>query len=106
MISVTIEPADNGLIKLIVDDNVNGGGEEHVTRRVYDFEGNEARENQIKFFYELVLDLGMDIGTDLDSDKITISKTWGTKYKPSKEELIAKISELQQQIEKLGTLNK
>ena len=33
-------------------DNVNGAGEEHISRRVYDFEG-KARVNQIKFFHDL-----------------------------------------------------
>ena len=28
MISIQIEPADNGVLKFLIDDNVNGGGEE------------------------------------------------------------------------------
>ena len=38
MITINIEPADNGVVKFLLDDNINGGGEEHVARRVYDFE--------------------------------------------------------------------
>lgn len=104
MITVTIEPADNGLIKHVVDDNVNGGGEEHIARRVYDFEGIEARENQIKFFYDMILDLGVDIGTDLDGDKLSISTEWGSKYKPTAAEIEQRVKELEAEIKRLSTL--
>ena len=39
MITISLEPADNGLIKFLIDDNVNGGGEEYTSRVVYEFEG-------------------------------------------------------------------
>ena len=39
MISIQIEPADNGVLKFLLDDNVNGGGEEYTTRTVYEFSG-------------------------------------------------------------------
>ena len=50
MISIQIEPADNGLLKLLFDDNVNGGGEEYTTRTVYDFEGIVGKQNHEKCF--------------------------------------------------------
>ena len=30
MITIQIEPADNGVVKFLIDDNVNGGGEEYT----------------------------------------------------------------------------
>ena len=35
MLSIGIEPADNGVIKTLVDDNINGGGEDFEARQVY-----------------------------------------------------------------------
>ena len=58
MVTITIEPADNGLVKFLIDDNINGGGEEHVARRVYDFDCSTGRHNQVKFVNDLILDLG------------------------------------------------
>ena len=53
MITISLEPADNGLLKFLIDDNVNGGGEEYTSRTVYEFEGIAGRANQIKFLKDL-----------------------------------------------------
>ena len=55
MITIQIEPADNGVVKFLIDDNVNGGGEEYTSRYVYEFEGVLGRTNQIKFLKDLIL---------------------------------------------------
>jgi len=100
MVTITIEPADNGLVKFLIDDNINGGGEEHVARRVYDFDCSTGRHNQVKFVNDLILDLGLDIGTQLDSDKLTISLDWGTQYSPTQSELKNKVKLLEGQLKK------
>lgn len=105
MISISIEPADNGLVKHVIDDNVNGAGEEHISRRVYDFE-DKSRKNQIKFFNDLILDLGIDVGNDLDGNKVNISTIWGTKYKPSTTEIMNRIKLLESEIKSLSDLIK
>ena len=87
MLSIAIEPADNGIIKTLVDDNVNGGGEEFESRQVYEFDGPMKRSNQVKFLKDLVFDLGMDIGTDLDPDLVRITMGWGAQYKGSENEI-------------------
>ena len=38
MITIQIEPADNGVVKFLIDDNVNGGGEAFTLRVVYEFD--------------------------------------------------------------------
>ena len=48
MITIQIEPADNGVVKFLIDDNVNGGGEEYTSRMVYDFEGYLGMHQQVK----------------------------------------------------------
>jgi len=95
MITISIEPADNGVIKFVFDDNVNGGGEEYTSRTVYEFEGPKTRSNQIKFLKELVMDLGLSTGTQLDANELVIKSQWGSKYKPTEKELKLKISELE-----------
>ena len=70
MITIQIEPADNGVIKFLIDDNVNGGGEEFTSRVVYEFEGPVKRANQVQFLKDLVIDLGLATGSDLDKDKL------------------------------------
>lgn len=104
MININIEPADNGVIKFIIDDNINGAGEEHITRRVYDFESTNARFTQIKFLNDLILDLGIDTGTDLDSNKIRIEAAWGNHYTPTQHELKTRIKILELELKKLNGL--
>lgn len=101
MITISIEPADNGVIKFLFDDNVNGGGEEYTSRMVYDFEGSTTRLNQIKFLKDLVFDLGLTIGNDLDPDRIVIKTEWGSKYKPTEKEIKAKIKHLEKELDVL-----
>lgn len=105
MISISIEPADNGLVKHVIDDNVNGAGEEHISRRVYDFE-DKSRINQVKFFNDLILDLGIDVGTDLDKNKVNISVVWGNKYQPTAEEIKNRIKTLEAELQVLSDLIK
>ena len=106
MLSIGIEPADNGLVKFLIDDNINGGGEEHVARRVYDFDCISGRHNQVKFMNDLILDLGLDIGTQLDSNKLNIELAWGTQYSPTQSELKNKVKLLEKELKKYNALIK
>jgi hypothetical protein len=101
MISVAIELAENGVIKIIHDDNINGAGEEFESRKVYDFEGIDSHSSKISFLTELAMDLGIDLGTDLDESKIVITSNWGDKFVPTKDQAAKKIGELERQIKKL-----
>jgi hypothetical protein len=103
VISITLEPADNGLIKFLLDDNVNGGGEEFTSRTVYEFEGLGKRKNQVKFVKDLILDLGIDSGTALDKDQLMINSQWGASYEPSKQEIKNKISFYEAEIKRLSS---
>ena len=106
MLSIGIEPADNGVIKTLVDDNVNGGGEEFESRQVYEFDGPMKRSNQVKFLKDLIFDLGMDVGTELDPDLIMITMNWGSQYKGSDSEIKNKIQALEKEIKRLESLLK
>lgn len=106
MITVAIELAENGVIKIIHDDNVNGAGEEFESRKVYDFDGIDNVNSKISFLNELAMDLGIDLGTDLDHSKIVVRSEWGSKYKPSKELAAGKIKELEKEIKRLEKFTK
>ena len=104
MISISIEPADNGVVKFLIDDNVNGGGEEYTSRVVYDFDGYLGRQQQVKFLNDLILYLGLSTGSDIDRDKLEIKLDWGTKYNPTESEIKSRVSHLQKEIKRLVRL--
>ena len=97
MITIQIEPADNGVVKFLIDDNVNGGGEEYTSRVVYDFDGYLGRQQQVKFLNDLVLDLGLSTGSEIDRDKLE----WGKSYTPTQTEIKARVGQLQKEIKRL-----
>jgi hypothetical protein len=104
MVSIQIEPADNGLVKFLIDDNVNGGGEEFTSRYVYDFDGYLGRQQQVKFLNDLILDLGLSTGTDMDRDKLEVGIQWGKGYTPTETEIKARVSQLQKELKGLTCL--
>jgi hypothetical protein len=102
MITISIEPADNGVIKYITDDNINGGGEEHVSRVVYDLEDDPERISLVNFIQDLILDLGLETGTELDQHMLNVKTEWGSKYNPSVRETKERIKQLEAEIERLS----
>lgn len=98
MITIQIEPADNGVVKFLIDDNVNGGGEEFTSRVVYEFDNTLGRANQIKFLKDIVLDLGLATGSELDRDKLVVKTEWGSQYKPNEAEIKVKLSALEKEM--------
>lgn len=102
MTTVSIEPADNGVIKYVIDDNVNGGGEENMSRFVYDLEKDKDRSNLVDFIQNIILDLGLETGSELDKNVLTIKTEWGVKYNPSIKETKERISQLEAEIKRLS----
>ena len=98
MITISIEPADNGVLKFLIDDNVNGGGEEFTSRVVYEFDNTLGRANQIKFLKDIILDLGLATGSELDRDKLVVKTEWGSQYKPNEAEIKVKLSALEKEM--------
>jgi len=106
MITISIEPADNGVVKFLIDDNVNGGGEEYTSRVVYDFDGYLGRAQQVKFLKDLVLDLGLSTGSDIDREQLQIKTDWGLKFTPDENQIKTRINQLQKEIKRLDSLIK
>lgn len=102
MITISIEPADNGVIKYVIDDNVNGGGEEHMSRVVYNLEDDEDRSTLVDFIQDIILDLGLETGTEIDKHMLSVKSEWGAKYNPSVKETKERIKLLEGEIKRLS----
>ena len=103
MIKIILEPARNGVIKKVVDDN-HGGGREHFTSTdVYESgEGDKNKLNYVKrFFFDLCDDLGLDVGSKFNSEVLNIKTDWGTHYEPTKKDIDQKIKKLKSELELL-----
>ena len=99
MIKITLESADNGVIKTVVDDNINGAGERFESRTVYDLDLNDITHSQtVRFFYELCEDLGIDTGNKFSKNNLYLKTDWGKSYAPTNVELKTKIQLLESEL--------
>lgn len=103
---ITLEIADNGIIKTIVDDNINGAGEKFESKVVYDLERHDSIDNKIALLWELAEDMGVDMGNSKQPEQIKIISEWGEHYTPNKQEAQAAIDELKEQLKWLESLVK
>ncbi len=108
MISINLERADNGIIKSILDDNINGAGGVLEKMTVYELEDDDKNDflNTIKFFQDLTQDLGLDVGNKFNKNNLILSVDWGTDYSPTKEEVKQRINNLKKEVLTLETLLK
>lgn len=106
MQSISIQLADNGLIKIVEDDNINAAGEVYSSVVVYDFESGNSTESKINFLYELALDAGVELGNPRDKSQIKIKCEWGDDYEPTNTEIEKRITELKSQIKELESMLK
>jgi hypothetical protein len=98
MVKITLEPARNGVVKRIVDDNHGGSSEEWISVDVYEQLEPNKLEYVKKFFFELCEDLCLDLGNEYSKEVISIKQEWGSQYKPTKEEIQEKIKELKEEL--------
>lgn len=73
MITILLDIADNGVVKVIEDDNYNGNSEVNVTKTLYVFDGDPDYENRIKFLKDLCLDIGLSTGNINDQKRLNIN---------------------------------
>jgi len=98
MQEINIKLADNGVIKSVIDDNINGGGEAYESTTIYEF---NSVSNKIKFIEELSVDLGLEFGNSNTKIQIQVNAGWGSNYKPTDKEIDFKIKNLKAQIQNL-----
>ena len=98
MQTITLKIADNGVIKEIVDDNINSGGDTYEAVKVYEW--SDGSDNKMKFMRDICLDVGMDFGNSRNVSQIKIIEDWGIHYEPSDGETESRIKELEEEINK------
>jgi hypothetical protein len=98
MQQVKLQLADNGVIRTVVDDNINGGGESYESTTVYEF---NTITNKIRFIEELCIDIGLEFGNSKSKTQIQIKSDWGATYKPTQKEIDFKIKNLEAYIKQL-----
>jgi hypothetical protein len=106
MIKIILEPADNGVIKRIEDDNINGAGETATYSLVYELDKDESFSRAIDFLYEIVEDLGINKGNEFTDKVITIGVNWGTEYTPTPKDIKEKIEVLEYELSVLREMEK
>ena len=103
MIKIVLEPARNGVIKKVIDDN-HGGGREHFTSTDV-YESSENDKNQYsyikRFFFDLCDDLGLEVGSKFDKTVLDINTQWGTHYEPTVKDIEFKIKKLKSDLKDL-----
>jgi hypothetical protein len=103
MIKIVLEPARNGVIKKVIDDN-HGGGREHFTSTDV-YESSENDKNQYsyvkRFFFDLCDDLGLEVGSKFDKTVLDINTQWGTHYEPTVKDIEFKIKRLKSELKEL-----
>ena len=105
MVKITLEPAENGVIKRISDDNYGGSSEQVSSTSVYELDG-ENIEGTIEFLFELCEDLGIYTGSKFSKRNLDMSISWGSHHEPSDVEIDKKIKELSAEIELLKACKK
>ena len=106
MVKVLLEIASNGVIKTVLDDNINGAGDKYERKTVYDFEKDSNFKNRIQFLFELCEELDIETGNKFDKINLEMKTDWGTSYMPSESEIDNKIKELNSDLKYLKSLKK
>tara|TARA_Y100000385_G_C13001983_1_gene597679 strand:- start:17 stop:355 length:339 start_codon:yes stop_codon:yes gene_type:complete len=73
MVTILLDIGDNGVVKVLEDDNYNGNDQINVTKTLYVFDGDPDYENRIKFLKDLCLDIGLNIGNINDQKRLNIN---------------------------------
>ncbi len=106
MIRIILDIASNGIIKTVIDDNINGAGEKYEKKYVYDFEDDKEFKKRIQFLFELCDEVGIETGNKFDRNNLVMKNEWGKSYMPTDEELDSKIKIISNELKYLKSLKK
>jgi hypothetical protein len=101
MIKIILEPARNGVIKKVIDDNHGGGREHFASTDVYESTEGDKFTYIKRFFFDLCDDLGLEVGSKFDPQVLDINTNWGTHYEPTIKDIDKKIKRLKSELEEL-----
>ena len=75
---IILEHTDNGIIKHIIDDNIDGGGKMLERKEIFILDDDIM--NTEKFLKTLIKDLGLYTGNPDDKEVLRLEKTYGPEY--------------------------
>ena len=101
MIIVNLEPATNGVVKRVINQNAGGGRETVASVNVFELNHDETFLSTKQFLFELCEDLGIKTGNKFEKNNLRMITEWGSHYEPSEEEVKAKIEELETELQLL-----
>lgn len=99
MQTVKITLADNGVIKTVIDDNINSAGESFESTTVYDFDDPTTK---LRFINELCVDIGLSFGNSKSKHQIKVIEDWGVDFIPNNDEKLEKIKSLKIELDRLS----
>ena len=101
MINIVLEPAANGVIKRVVNQNAGGGRETTASVNVYELNNQVTFKNTVEFLFEICEDLAIPTGNKFHKNNLVMKTSWGSHYEPTGKEVDRKISELEAELELL-----
>jgi len=101
MINIILEPATNGVVKRVVNQNAGGGRETAASVNVYELNNTASFKNTVQFLFEICEDLAIPTGNKFDKANLTMRSEWGSHYEPTQKDVHKKISELEAELELL-----
>jgi hypothetical protein len=73
MVTIILDIAENGVVKTLEDDNINGNGELYAQKLLYSFDNDKDFSNRIKFIKDLCLEIGLELGNSEDAKRLNIN---------------------------------
>ena len=101
MINIVLEPAANGVIKRVVNQNAGGGRDTTASVNVYELNTSDSFKNTVQFLFEICEDLAVQTGNKFHKNNLTMKSQWGSHYEPTQKEVDKKIGELEAELELL-----
>lgn len=99
---IILEPIDNGVIKTVIDDNVDGAGKT-MEKKIF-FELNDDVLNTEQFIHSIIKDLGLYTGNPADKEVLKIERSYGANYYLSTNEAQEARKKLTTELNKLKRL--
>ncbi len=101
MIKIILEPAANGVIKRVINQNAGGSRDTLDNVNVYELKYQDTFSNTVQFLFEICEDLNVDTGNKFDNRTLKMKTEWGSHYEPQAKEVKEKIAELEAELQLL-----
>lgn len=99
MRKIVLEPVDNGIIRTILDDNIDGIGTKFEEKKIFIL--NDSIDNTEHFINSLISDLGLYTGNPNDKSILQLEKRYSENYNLTNEERLMERKALTVKLNKL-----